>query len=106
MTGGGILGVSPDELRRVSESISSLADELATQLRTIDSEVSGFVGSGWTGLSSGAYAESFWKWHEGAKDVHTGLAEMATLLGTAAGAYESQDSQSGAALSTQMRIEG
>lgn len=106
MTGGGILGVSPDELRRVSESISSLADELATQLRTIDSEVSDFVGSGWTGLSSGAYAESFWKWHEGAKDVHTGLAEMATLLGTAACAYESQDSHSGAALSTQMRIEG
>lgn len=106
MTGGGVLGVSPDELRRVSESISSLADELATQLRTIDSEVSGFVGSDWTGLSSGAYAESFWKWHEGAKDVHTGLAEMATLLGTAAGAYESQDSHSGAALSTQMRIEG
>lgn len=106
MTGGGVLGVSPDELRRVSESISSLADELATHLRTIDSEVSGFVGSGWTGLSSGAYAESFWKWHEGAKDVHTGLAEMATLLGTAAGAYESQDSHSGAALSTQMGIEG
>ncbi|WP_370066518.1 WXG100 family type VII secretion target [Mycobacterium sp. MAA66] len=105
MTGGGILGVSPGELWRVSSSIGSLADELAVQLQSIDNEVSGFVRSGWTGLSSGAFAESFWKWHEGAKDVHTGLAEMATLLGSAAGQYEDQDQSSVASLSAQMNID-
>jgi WXG100 family type VII secretion target len=106
VTGGGILGVSAGQLRRVSGSIGSLADELATELQSIDNEVSGFVGTGWTGLSSGAFAESFWKWHEGAKHVHTGLAEMATLLGSAAGQYDDQDRSSASSLSTQMNIVG
>jgi WXG100 family type VII secretion target len=106
MTGGGILGVSSSALQHVSSSIGSLADELAYELRSIDSEVSGFVGTGWTGLSSGAFAESFWKWHEGAKDVHTGLAEMAALLGSAAGQYDNRDHSSAASLSTQMHIDG
>jgi WXG100 family type VII secretion target len=106
MTGGGILGVSPSTLRQVSSSISSLADELAGELRSIDSQVSGFVGTGWTGQSSSAYVQSFWKWFDGAKEVYRGLSEMATLLGTAAGGYEGQDDSSAAALGAQMRING
>lgn len=106
MTGGGILGVSPSTLRQVSSSIGSLAEELAYELRSIDSEVSGFVGTGWTGLSSGAFAESFWKWHEGAKEVHTGLSEMAALLNSAAGHYQGQDNSSAGSLSAQMHIDG
>lgn len=86
--------------------MDSLADELGRDLKTIDTQVTGVVRTSWTGLSSGAYAESFWKWFEGAKDVYTGLAEMATLLDTAAGGYQGHDHQSAVVLSTQMNIDG
>jgi len=99
MGGDEVLGVSPEHLRRVSDAISSTADELIQGLQTLDADVSGFVGSGWTGLSSGSFAKSFWSWHEGAMEVHAGLAEMAHLLSTAAGDYQRQDDASAAALS-------
>jgi len=106
MTGGGILGVSPNALRQLSGSLSTLADELAGDLRSIDDEVSGLVGTDWTGQSSKAYAESFWEWFDGAKEVHAGLREMVTLLNAAAGDYEGQDHSSAAALGAQMQING
>ena len=104
MTGGGILGVSPAELQRASSSLSSLADELAMELKAVDGDVSGFIGTGWTGQSSSAYAQSFWKWFEGAKDVYAGLTEMASLLGTAAGEYDDQDHRAAEALGAQLHI--
>lgn len=58
------------------------------------------MGSGWTGLSSGSFAQSFWRWHDGAMEVHAGLAEMADLLNAAADAYQQRDEASAAALST------
>jgi WXG100 family type VII secretion target len=99
MGGDEALGVSPEELRRVSGAVSSTADELIQGLRSLDADVSGFVGGGWTGLSSGSFAQSFWRWHEGAIEVHAGLAEMAELLRTAAGDYQRQDDASAAELS-------
>lgn len=104
MTSGGILGVAPAELQRASSSLNSLADELAMELKAVDGDVSGFVGTDWTGQSSSAYAQSFWKWFEGAKDVYAGLTEMASLLGTAGGAYDNQDHSSAAALGEQLHI--
>ncbi|CDO09889.1 WXG100 family type VII secretion target [Mycolicibacterium cosmeticum] len=99
MTGDGVLGVSPEVVQRVSAAVSASADELISGLQALDAEVSGFVGSGWTGLSSGSFARSFWRWHEGAVQVHAGLAEMANLLNTAATAYRRQDESAAAALS-------
>ncbi|GAS99229.1 type VII secretion target protein [Mycolicibacterium canariasense] len=99
MTGDGVLGVSPDDVQRLSAAVSARADELISGLQALDAEVSGFVGSGWTGLSSGSFAQSFWRWHEGAMQVHAGLSEMANLLGTAATAYRRQDEAGAAALS-------
>ncbi|MGJ6126036.1 WXG100 family type VII secretion target [Mycolicibacterium sp. Y3] len=104
MGGDGVLGVTPEELRRVSGDVSATADELIQGLRTLDDEVSGFVGSGWTGLSSGSFAQSFWRWHDGAMEVHAGLAEMADLLRTAAGGYQRQDETSAAALSPEGEV--
>ncbi len=98
MGGDGVLGVAPEELRRVSGAVSSTADELIQGLQALDAEVSGFVGSGWTGMSSGSFAKSFWHWHEGAMEVHTGLAEMAHLLSTAADGYQRRDDASAESL--------
>lgn len=91
--------MTPGQLRRVSGDVSASADELVQGLRTLDAEVSEFVGSGWTGLSSGSFAESFWRWHDGAMEVHAGLAEMAELLDSAATDYQRQDDTAAAALS-------
>lgn len=98
MTGDGVLGVSPTDLKRVSATVSSTADELVQGLQALDAEVSGFVGNGWTGMSSGSFAKSFWHWHDGAMEVHAGLAEMANLLGTAADGYQRRDEASAQAL--------
>jgi WXG100 family type VII secretion target len=99
MGGNEVLGVSPEELQRISGAVSSTADELVQGLQSLDAEVSGFVSSGWTGLSSSSFAQSFWRWHGGAMEVHAGLAEMADLLSTAAAEYQRQDDSSAAALS-------
>lgn len=99
MTGDAVLGVSPEDVQRVSAAVSAHANELVSGLQALDAEVSDFVGSGWTGLSSGSFAQSFWRWHEGAMQVHAGLAEMADLLNTAATAYRRQDDAGASALS-------
>ena len=104
MGGDGVLGVTPGQLRRVSGDISASADELVQGLQNLDADVSGFVGSGWTGLSSGSFAQSFWRWHEGAMEVHAGLAEMADLLRAAADGYQRQDETSAAALSAEGEV--
>lgn len=76
----GVYGVAPEELQRVSRLIASTAASLSSELGSLDSEVSGFLGSGWHGGSASAFAEQWIKFHEGAKLVNQGLSQMSSLL--------------------------
>ncbi|SPX87822.1 WXG100 family type VII secretion target [Mycobacteroides abscessus] len=77
---GGVLGVPPEELQRVSRLIAATAAGLTSELGALDAEVSGFLGSGWHGGSAQAFAEQWIKFHEGAKLVNQGLSQMSSLL--------------------------
>ncbi|WP_100458850.1 WXG100 family type VII secretion target [Mycobacteroides abscessus] len=76
----GVLGVSPEELARVSRLIASTAAGLSSELGALDSEVSAFVGSGWHGGSASAFAHQWVRFCEGAKLVNQGLSQMSSLL--------------------------
>ncbi|SHY57090.1 WXG100 family type VII secretion target [Mycobacteroides abscessus subsp. bolletii] len=77
---GGVYGVSPEELQRVSRLIASTSASLTSEMGSLDSEVSEFLGSGWHGGSASAFAEQWVKFHEGAKLVNQGLSQMSGLL--------------------------
>lgn len=95
---GGVYGVSPEELARVSRLIASTAAGLSSELGALDSEVSEFVGSGWHGGSAGAFAEQWVKFHEGAKLVHQGLSQMSSLLTSNKQSFENQEAVNAASV--------
>ncbi|WP_100517216.1 WXG100 family type VII secretion target [Mycobacteroides abscessus] len=88
---GGVLGVPPEELQRVSRLIAATAAGLTSELGALDSEVSGFLGSGWHGGSASAFAEQWIKFHEGAKLVTQGLTQMSGLLVSNKESFENQE---------------
>lgn len=93
---GGVLGVSPEELQRVSRLVTATAGGLATELDALDAEVSRFVGSGWSGGSASAFTTRWFQWYEGAKLVHQGLAQMGSLLASTGEAFVGQDAATAA----------
>ncbi|MEU9807576.1 WXG100 family type VII secretion target [Mycobacterium sp. NPDC050853] len=95
-TGGGILGVSPGELHRVSRLIAATGGGLAAELDALDAEVSKFMGSGWSGGSASAFTERWFQWYEGAKLVHQGLTQMSSLLASTEQAFVNQESTTAA----------
>ncbi|WP_078294360.1 WXG100 family type VII secretion target [Mycobacterium sp. D16R24] len=85
------VGVSPEELARVSRLIASTAASLSAELGSLDSEVSEFVGSGWHGGSASAFAQQWGKFCEGAKLVNQGLSQMSSLLVGNKEAFENRE---------------
>lgn len=90
------LQVEPSELVAVSHELSTVADGLRTGIGSLDNEVSGLMGTGWTGSAASAYAGVWKEWHEGAAQVAAGLSRMSALLNDAAARYTSADAHGGA----------
>jgi WXG100 family type VII secretion target len=90
------LQVEPSELVAVSHELSTVADGLRTGITSLDNDVSGLVGTGWTGSAASAYADVWKEWHEGASQVVAGLSRMSALLNDAAARYTNTDSAGGA----------
>lgn len=83
----GKLNVDPAVLAGVCESLSGAADQLLTQLKSLDGTVSGMLAD-WQGTAGGAYGEAWGQWLQGAREVESALSVMAKLLGRAAEAFE------------------
>jgi WXG100 family type VII secretion target len=91
--GGEGLKVDPAVLAATCEALSSAADHLLGQLKSLDGTVTSMLAS-WQGSSGGAYSDVWTKWHQGADEVEKGLATMAHLLGQAGKGFgESEDSR-------------
>jgi WXG100 family type VII secretion target len=90
------LQVEPSELVAVSHELSTVADGLRTGITSLDNEVSGLMGTGWTGSAASAYAGVWKEWHEGAAQVAAGLSRMSALLNEAAAKYAGTDAEGGA----------
>ena len=90
------LQVEPSELVAVSHELAAVADGLRTGITSLDDDVSGLMGTGWTGSAASAYADVWKEWHEGASQVVAGLSRMSALLNDAAARYTNTDAAGGA----------
>jgi WXG100 family type VII secretion target len=86
----GELRVEPAVLAASCEALSSAAEHLLAQLKSLDGSVTSMLAS-WQGSSGGAYADAWKLWHQGADEVEQGLSTMAQLLGATGKAFEKQD---------------
>jgi len=85
------LHVSASVLSSVAGELESVANGLRTGLGSLDGEVSGLLGPGWSGEAASAYEAVWREWHEGAQQVVEGLTTMSGLLHEAAHGYDSAD---------------
>ncbi|MCV7422024.1 WXG100 family type VII secretion target [Mycobacterium yunnanensis] len=85
------LHVSSSVLASVAGELESVADGVRSGLGSLDGEVSGQLGPGWSGEAAAAYDAVWREWHAGAQQVVDGLTAMSGLLQEAAHAYDAAD---------------
>lgn len=98
---GAVLGdlqVTEAQVVAVAGELRSVAEEARTGLCTLDGQLSGLLGSGWTGQAGSAFGDVWQRWHEGAEQLVRGLETMSTMLDEAAHGYRQTDSFGGAAI--------
>jgi WXG100 family type VII secretion target len=90
------LRVTEGEVSAVAEDLRAVSEEARSGLSMLDGQLSGLLGSGWTGQAGSAFGGVWQCWHEGAEELVRGLETMAGLLDEAARGYHRTDT-SGAA---------
>jgi ESAT-6 family protein len=94
----GELRVTPEQLVSVAGDLRTVVEETRTGLSTLDNQLSGLLGTGWTGQAGSAFGDVWQKWHHGAAELVKGLDTMAGLLEQAAQGYGGTDAAGGAAI--------
>jgi ESAT-6 family protein len=90
--------VTEAQLQSVAGDLRAVVEETRTGLAALDGQLSGLLGSGWTGQAGSAFGGVWQRWHEGASELVRGLDSMAGLLEEAAGSYRQTDAAGGAAI--------
>jgi WXG100 family type VII secretion target len=85
--------VTAEELQSTAGQLKSAAAQINAENSQAMGQVQALVGAGWQGAASSAFESAFAQWKTGADQVQTALAEISQLLSTAAGAYDSTESQ-------------
>jgi WXG100 family type VII secretion target len=94
----GELQVDPAHVASVAGDLRAVVEETRTGLSTLDGQLSGLLGAGWTGQAGSAFGDVWQRWHEGAAELVKGLDTMAGLLEEAAHSYHQTDMTGGAAI--------
>jgi WXG100 family type VII secretion target len=94
----GDLQVTEAQVAAVAGELRSVAEETRTGLTSLDGQLSGLLGSGWTGQAGSAFGDVWQRWHEGAEQLVRGLDTMAGMLDEAAQGYHQTDASGGAAI--------
>ncbi len=92
------LRVTPEQLVSVAGDLRTVVEGTRTGLSTLDNQLSGLLGTGWTGQAGSAFGDVWQKWHHGADELVKGLDTMAGLLEEAAQGYGGADAAGGAAI--------
>ncbi len=92
------LQVTESQVIAAAGDLRGAAEETRSGLSSLDSQLSGLLGSGWTGQAGSAFGGVWQRWHEGAEELLRGLEKMAALLDEAAQGYHHTDSSGGAAI--------
>lgn len=83
---------------KAKSDVAEGAGQLQRDRDSIDGRVSGFLGSGWTGIAADSFVEAWGDWKDAAGDVHRGLVSMGELLDVAHKDFISADDSSQQAL--------
>jgi WXG100 family type VII secretion target len=94
----GDLQITEAQLVAVAGELRSVVEETRTGFSTLDGQLSGLLGSGWTGKAGSAFGDVWQRWQEGASELVRGLDTMAGLLETAARSYQQTDAAGGAVI--------
>jgi WXG100 family type VII secretion target len=94
----GELQVTEGALQAVAQELRVVVDETRSGLTTLDGQLHGFLGSGWTGQAGSAFGDVWQRWHDGAENMLRGLDTMAVALEEAAQGYQSTDAGGAAAV--------
>ncbi|HEX2284883.1 MAG TPA: WXG100 family type VII secretion target [Mycobacterium sp.] len=92
------LHVTEAQVVSVAGDLRAVAEETRSGLANLDGQLSGLLGSGWTGQAGSAFGGVWQRWHEGAEELLRGLDTMAGLLDEAAQGYHQTDASGGAAI--------
>ena len=92
------LQVTEAQLAAVAADLRTVVEETQTGLSGLDDQLSGLLGSGWTGQAGSAFDGVWKRWHEGAEQLVRGLDTMAGLLDGASRGYGQTDRSGGAAI--------
>jgi WXG100 family type VII secretion target len=87
----GELQVTETALQAVAQEVRAVVDETRSGLTTLDGQLHGLLGSGWTGQAGSAFGDVWQRWHGGAENMLRGLDTMAGALEEAAQRYQSTD---------------
>ena len=68
-------------MRKAKGDVASASDRLGEERHRADRRVSGFLGSGWTGVAADAFVDAWDDWKVAADQVNGGLDAMHQLLG-------------------------
>jgi WXG100 family type VII secretion target len=90
--------VQHEAFRRGIADVRAATERLDTDERRIDTRVSGFLQSGWTGVAADSFVAAWEEWKHAADDVRDGLDAMGQLLDAAHRDLTVQDETSQAAL--------
>ena len=94
----GELQVTEAALQAVAQEVRAVVDETKSGLSTLDGQLHGLLGSGWTGQAGSAFGDEWQRWHEGAENMLRGLDTMSGLLEEAAQSYHATDAGGAAAV--------
>jgi WXG100 family type VII secretion target len=92
------LQVAEARVLSVAGDLRAVVQQARTGLSALDGQLSGLLGSGWTGQAGSAFGSVWQRWHEGAEELVRGLDAMAGLLEEAAHSYGSTDVAGGVAI--------
>nr|MBA3783382.1 WXG100 family type VII secretion target [Nocardioides sp.] len=77
------INVIHQSFAQAKSDVQEGCSRLESDRSKIDGRVSGFLGSGWTGVAAESFVEAWSDWKVAAKDVHDGLVAMGELLDAA-----------------------
>jgi WXG100 family type VII secretion target len=96
----GELQVTEAQVAAVAGDLRAVADETRTGLSSLDGQLSGLLGSGWTGQAGSAFGDVWQRWHDAAEELVAGLESMAAALDDAAQGYHQTDASGAAAVNS------
>lgn len=85
------VGVQPADVHAAADWLTSSACEFTDDLTKLMREVTGFIGSDWTGPAAGSHGDAWSEWEQGARDVIAALEREAGALHSAADGFTRLD---------------